>query len=212
MIHRTFFLGVALPSILIMTPLARRPKTMPDNRKNLQEAHARALEFESKLDPDRLREADRALENVDLAREADPKVRAKLRSDCLVQWLELVALLDRHLDPDFDPDDVPEELVQPPPVPGGAVLRAGADPALVPDSRAREQYEKAIAANRAKAERYRVQTQLRRIGERIAPQAENFVRRYYTSAPADQRELKGAIERIIKDSARKARLSGFLAP
>ena len=185
---------------------------MTQNQKNVQEAHLRALEFERKLNPDRLREADRALENVNLVEEVDPKVRAKLRSDCLVQWLELVALVDRHLDPDFDPDDVPEEFVEPPPVPGGAVLRAGADPALVPDPRTREQYENAIAANRAKAERYRVQTQLRRIGERIATQTENFVRNHYRSAPADQRELKGALERIIKDPGRKARLFGLLVP
>lgn len=184
---------------------------MTENQKYIQESRTLAKEFESKLDTDRLREADRALENVDLVQEVDPKVRARLRSDCLVQWLELAALLDRHIDPAFDPEDLPEKLVEPPRVPG-ADLDPGADPAMIADPRAREQYEKAIAANRAKTQRYRVQTELRRIGERISSETENFIRRYYRSVPADQRELRGAIDRIVKDPARKARLSSLLTP
>jgi hypothetical protein len=184
---------------------------MTDNQKNLQESRERTKDFESLQDTDRLREADRALENVDLVKEVDPKVRARLRSDCLAQWLELVALLDRHIDPAFDPKDVPQTRVEPPEIPGSPSLEAGADPALIADPVARAQYERAIAANHAKATRYRVQTELRRIGERVYPQAEIFIRRYYKTTTADQRELNGAVDRIIKDRARKMRLSGLLA-
>jgi hypothetical protein len=183
---------------------------MTDNQKNLKESRERANEFERQQDPDRLREAGRALENVDLVKEVDPKVRARLRADCLAQWLELVALLDRYIDPAFDPKDVPSTRVEPPEVPGSPSLEPGADPALIRDPFARAQYERAIAANRAKATRYRVQTELRRIGERVFPQAEIFVRRYYKTTAADERELKGAVDRIIKDPARKTRLSGLL--
>jgi hypothetical protein len=184
---------------------------MTEVQKYLKEAHERMLEFEKQHDPERLREADRALENVELVKVVDPKVRVRLRAECLGTWLELVALLDRSIDPGFNPNDFPSKQVEPPAIPGAPSLEPGADPAQIRDPVARAAYERAIAANRAKTENYRVQTQLRRIGERVYPQSEIFIRRYYKAAPADQRELNEAVGRIIKDPDRKTRLSGLLA-
>ncbi len=185
---------------------------MQDNEKYLNAAQARAKEFEAEREPERLREAYMALENVILAQEHDPKTRGQLRTDSLSLWLHLLQLLDRFLDPNFNPEDVPEKLVQPPPTSGGIVLRPGADPALIDDPKVRAEYEKAIAANRAKADHYRLQINLRRLEERIPPRAEAFIRNSYTSAPGDQEELQTAIDGIMKNPQRKARLLKLLTP
>jgi len=185
---------------------------MTENQKYLKETRERIKGFEKELEPERLREAYMALENVSLAKEHVPKTRAQLRTDTLSLWLGLLQILDHHLDPDFNPEDGPEELVQPPPTSGGVVLRPGADPALIDDPTARAEYEKAIAANRAKANNYRLQIHLGRLNERITPRAEEFIRNSYTTAPDDQEELKTAIEKTIEDPRRKARLLELLTP
>jgi hypothetical protein len=185
---------------------------MTNNQKYLSEAEAHEKEFEVELEPERLREAYMALENVNLQEEGDPGIHRQLRAKCLSIWLDLVQLLDRYLDPNFDPRDVPEKIVEPPPVQGGVVLRPGADPALIADPKARAEYKKAIAANRAKANRFRLQINLHRLNERIPPRVEAFIRASYTSAPADQRELKTAIDTMITNPRRKADLLKLLTP
>lgn len=184
---------------------------MKENQRYLDEARAHTKEFEADLEPERLREAAMALQNVILTRVHDPATRRQLRRESLSLWLYFLQLLDRFLDPKFNPDDVPGEGVQPPPTSGGVLYGPGADPALVDDPTARAEYEKAIAANRAKADRYRLQIHLRRLNGRIASQAEAFVRNSYTSDPGDQKELRAAIDEIIKDPHRKASLLKLLA-
>ena len=185
---------------------------MADNEKYLNEAQAYVKKFEAEMEPERLREASLALEHMILAQETDPKTRAQLRTQSLLLWLHLLQILDRFLDPQFDPQNVPKKLIQPPPTTGGIVYPPGADPALIDDPKARADYEKAIAANRAKAEHYRLQIGLRRLDERIPLRAEAFIRNSYTSTPGDQRELKTAIDDTIKNSQRKAGLLRLLTP
>jgi hypothetical protein len=185
---------------------------MTENEKYLKEALAHVKEFEAELEPERLHEAYMALENVIWTQERDPKARAQSRADCLSLWLHLLHMLDRFLDPDFNPKDFPEKLVQPPPTSGGIVYPPGADPVLIDDPKARAGYEKAIAANRAKADHYRLQINLRRLDERIPPRTEAFIRNSYTSAPGDQAELRTAIDAIIKDRQRKVDLLKLLRP
>jgi hypothetical protein len=183
---------------------------MTENEKCLKEAQKRVKEFETELEPERLREAYMSLENVVLAQENDVKIRTRLRDDCLTLWLEMIQILDKHLDPKFDPDDIPDNLVQPPPTSKGVVFPPGADPALIDDPKAREQYEKAVAANNAKINNYRLQTQLGRLNEQIPPRAEEFINSSYTSSETDQEELKNAIEKIIQKPERKVELSKLL--
>lgn len=185
---------------------------MNENQKYMKEAREHARGFEDKLEPELLKQAYLALENVLLLEEDDPKMRGQLRTNSLDLWLHLIQLLDHSLDPNFDPDDVPEEIVQPPPTSGGVVLRPGADPAKIDDPKARAEYKKAIADNEAKTAHYTLQTKLRRMDERITPRAENFIRNFYTPAPGDQKELKTAIDKTIKDPRRKAGLLKLLTP
>jgi hypothetical protein len=189
-----------------------KAKTMTENQKYLEEARQRARAFEAEMEPERLREAYMALENVRVVEEHDPKLRAHVRSNSLSLWLHLLQLLDRSVDPGFNSQDVPTKLVQPPPTRGGVAYSPGADPALIDDPNARAEYEKAIAANRKKSENYRLQVHLRPLNERISERAEAFIRSSYASSKRDQEELRNAIDKIIKDPHRKASLQVLLDP
>ena len=187
-------------------------KTMNENQKYLKEAGELAKQFEEKPEPELLKQASLALENVLLLEEDQPNTRDRLRADALYLWLQLIQLLDRFLDPNFNPEDVPELAIQPPPTSKGVVYPPGADPALIDDPKARAEYKKAIADNEAKTAHYNLQTKLRRLDERIMPRAEDFIRNFYTPAPGDQTELKTAIDKTIKSHRRKADLLKLLTP
>lgn len=179
---------------------------MTENEKYLKEAQAKIKAFETEKEPERLRESAMALENIILAKEHETEVRKKLRSDSLTSWLTLLQIFDKHYQPDFNPDDMPEMLVQPPPQADGSVLRPGADPAKIADPKARAEYEKAIAENRAKQENYRMQIQLGRLDDFIPPSAENFITNSFSDADEDQKELREAIDKTIENENRKTRL------
>ena len=183
---------------------------MTENQKYLKEAQVVANEFEKKQDPELLKQAYLALENVNLQKEYDSKTRTQLRTNLLALWLHLIQLLDRFLDPNFDPADLPELSVQPPPTSEGVLYPPNADPALIDDPKARAQYAKDIAANEAKIIHYGLQTDLRRLDERIVPRAEAYIQNIYGSGPDDQEELKSAIDSFIENAERKERLSKLL--
>ncbi|MFN0106931.1 MAG: hypothetical protein ACKV2U_33160 [Bryobacteraceae bacterium] len=185
---------------------------MTNNEKYLNEAQAHFKKFEAELEPERLREAYMAIENVIPVQEPDPKTRAQLRKNCLVLWLQLVQILDQLVDPRFDPEDVPENLVQPPPTNGGIIYPPGADPALIGDPTARARYEKEIAANQKKTGNYRLQLHLSRLNERIPKRAEAFIKSNYMPARRDQEELRNAIDKMIHNRKRKADLFQLLKP
>lgn len=185
---------------------------MTENEKYLEEAQQKVAAFKAEMESDRLRESAMALENVILAKEHDADIRKRLRTDSLNLWLTLIQLLDENIDPKFDPNDGPEELVQPPPTSEGLVYPPGADPALIDDPKARAEYEKAIADSRAKTENYRLQIQIGRLNDYIPPRAENFILNSFNKSAEDQKELKTAIDEIIKKPERKARLLQLLEP
>lgn len=177
---------------------------MTDNEKHLEKAVERIKAFETEKEPERLREASMALENVNLRREHMTRIRHKLRSDCLDLWLTILQTIDKHMDSAFDPEDVPQLSVMPPRIKGDIQLPPGADPAVIDDPKAREEYEKAIKDNRAKQENYPLQTQLRELDEVIARKVGLFIRRAFTSS--DHGEVKAAIDRIIEGQSRKESL------
>jgi len=187
-----------------------RSQSMTENEKCLKEARDKIKAFESEREPERLRESAMALENIILAKEFDAKIRKKLRADSLSLWLTLIQILDKNLQPDFNPENTPDLIAQPSPLPDGTVLRPGTDPAKINDPKVKADYEKAIAENREKQENYRMQTQLRRLNEQIPPKAETFIRNFYTSDEADREELKNAIDGIIQKPERKEELLNLL--
>jgi hypothetical protein len=113
--------------------------------------------------------------------------------------------IDRHRDPHFDFADLPELAVSPPVVPEGISL-TGMSPNDVKDSALRQRYEEAIERNREKAERYRFQTRLRKLHERLTQQAENFITSAYAPVPDDIAELMALVEKELEDSGRIQRI------
>jgi hypothetical protein len=198
--------AASLVAILIATAAPTEVNAMSENWKYLQEAQAYAREFENQKTPELLKQACLALEEVLLLEEDNADIRGQLRRDSLYLGLQLMDLTDRFLDPEFDPDDVPDRAVQPPPTSDGVLYPPGTDPAKIDDSMARAQYEQAITTNNAKIIHYAFQTKLRRLNERITPRAGEFIRNFYTPAGADQEELKDAIEETIHSARRKEAL------
>ena len=176
---------------------------MTDNEKHLKEASEFIKAFEKEREPERLREASMELEDVDLRRVHDVKVRHKQRSDCLELWLTIIQTIDKNLDSSFDPEVVLPMKVSPPKLRDGTQLPPGAAPNLIDDPKAREEYEKAIKENRAKQENYPLQTQLRELNEVIPGKVDSFIRGAYTSS--DNVEIKAAIDRILENESRKER-------
>jgi hypothetical protein len=209
MIKRTIILFLTGVAIFSAVPFLIRNNPMTENKKHLKQAQELIKAFETEKEPERLNEASMSLENVNLAQEYDLTSRHQLRAECLALHLTLLQILDKYIDPKFNPDDVPSTVVQPH-LSDGRVLRPGVDPAKISDPQDRAEYEKAIAENRAKARNYSLQTELRRLNERIPPRAEEFIRNSYTSSADDQKELKTAIDEKIENEARRAELSKLL--
>jgi hypothetical protein len=198
--------AVILLVATIAAPEAMRARQMTDNQNAFEAAGSLMVAFEKEQEPERLREAYMALENVMIAAEPDPAARAALRRRCLAAWLHLLALLDRFRDPKFRAEDVPEKLVSPPAGPGDVILRPGVDPAKIADAEQRRAYEAAIAANRAKAAHYREQIGLGYLEKEIPVRAEAFIRKFYTLASGDKEELRQTIEETTANRARKEQL------
>jgi hypothetical protein len=201
--------GIAM---LATAHVSKGANSMTENQNNLNRAHSAIKEFRAEMEPERLREAYMALENVVPSQEHDAGTREAVRKDCLYLWLRILDVIDHLLDPKFDPNDVPELTVQPPPNSDGTAYPAGADPSLIKDPQARARYEKAIEANRVKARNRRLQFGLRRLNQSVPERAESFIRNWYTTSANDQRELRLAIDEVIKNRVRRAGLLKLLTP
>lgn len=179
---------------------------MTDNEKRLLEASARIEAFDKEKEPERLREAVLELEDLNLRRVHDARFRHKLRLDSLKLWLTIIRRIDSYLDSSFDPEKVPQMLVMPPQTKSGIQYPPGASPAVVDDPQAREDYEKAVKANREKQENYLLQSQLLDLNDMISPRVHAFIRNAFTTSALDNNELKGSIDTIIENSVRKESL------
>ncbi len=183
---------------------------MSQNEQHIRTAIERMRSFEADLEADRLQKAAEALDDVVLSAESDAAKRKALRRQVLSSWMRVVALLDAHLDADFDPNDVPAKSVMPPELDDGSQLRPGAPPEAIPDAEKRAAYEKEIADHRVRVRRYRLQLQLSRFAERLPARAQAFIRGAYAASPDDRAEVTAAIEaEIARDERREALLSSI---
>jgi len=185
------------------------------NGKHMSENTARAAaqlaEFEQKKEPLCLQAASDLLEGVDLAKEPDAMKRLGLRRETLQLWLALLALIDQHLEPNFNPEDRPSVSVIPPRS-GKVAYPPGIDPQAIPDPQARQQYEAAIKKNQQHAVAYRLQTLLRRLDQSVSPKVERFIRMSYTTVPGDQREVSETVKKLIRNPQRADALTRAAAP
>jgi hypothetical protein len=172
----------------------------------IEQAKSAVEDFEKTKAIERLEEAIRSLESLDLHAPEGAAQKLAERRKAVAAWLSALSVIDRSLDPGFDPQDVPESNLTPPPTSSGVRYPSGVDPKAIPDPAARAQYQEALARNREKADRYRFQDKLRRLESRASSDIDEFVRRFYTTAPADQNELKEIVEAAPVSPERKKKL------
>ncbi len=162
--------------------------------------------FEGDKDPHALEQAAELV----VARQVDKALEPRERREHLTRlWFSVLNHLDRHRDPNFNYDDVPELSVAPPLGPGMPSI-SGMDPQSVTDPVLRRDYEEAIERNRQKAERYRFQKQLQKVDRRFSRQLEAYLRSAYSQSPADVQELSHSIENQVESAKRKNELKKLL--
>jgi hypothetical protein len=186
----------------------QRAVQMTSNQNHLQEARASVDKFAHTLDPDWLEAAMENLEDFRWDHEPDDEQRRDARQVALNLWLRLLDLLDRNFDSTFDADDIPPKMVRPPafPDPSQGALPPGASPSLITDPKVRAEYEQAIAANRAKIRRYRLQIVLRQVDKDLRHDVRHFIVNAYKPIPESREEVKQAIERNVSDEKERADL------
>lgn len=93
------------------------------------------------------------------------------------------AALDRDVDPQWDPKDVPVKGATPPLIQGIVYSSGETDPSTIPDPAVRTEYERALKTNKDYEKAYGVQFQLRRIDERAMRFVERFPAERYADWP-----------------------------
>jgi hypothetical protein len=174
----------------------------------IQTARGTIQDYDRTHDPAMLRKAGEQLDLVDLfaARSAEQRATARLRT--LETWLMVLSRVDTAKGPEPDPNDPPASKVAPPLVPGHFYL-PGADPAQITDPRAREEYEKSIVRNQEKTERWRRYWDWEAIDIEVTQGARRFIKRFYTAAPPDQKELH---ETMAREDLSERRVEQLIAP
>ena len=122
--------------------------------------------------------------------------------------LRTLAALSARIDPHFDADDVPRLNIAPP----DSNLPAGVSPKGIKDLAVRRKYEAAIQKNKEKAQRYNLQTDLRKLRDRY-PKSRlfQFVQLHFDdNNPQDRQELAKLLDAEIKDKELRKWLEGQL--
>jgi hypothetical protein len=173
-----------------------KDKPMTKNQQYLEQAKRLIKEFEKELESDYLRESSMALVNVNLANELEDITRNLMRKATLYLWLELLQVIDKYIDPAFNPDEeVPIQTLPP-----------QSDKPLVEGSKEYIEFKKTVAANELKLKNQGLQVLLQRENERISLKAEQFIRNNYSTLQPDELELRAAIDKQITNAKRKAEL------
>ncbi len=116
---------------------------------------------------------------------------ARLRREQMRLWLHAWQRIEKTIDKNWNPDDMPSINVPPPPgVPG----MAGMSPDGIKDPQQRAQYVAAIEANRKKAERCNEQMTARRLKEHWVKWAQRHIFYVYMEPPDAKDELKQLLD------------------
>ena len=176
----------------------------------LQRAMKKTVAFADSHDVQLLKDAEAALESINLVDEHDAAKRIAIRQEMLAAWLAVAAQLDRSIDPNFDPDDFPQESLVQPSVDGISITSNA--PENIKDPKARAEFQRAVDENTKKTIRYTLQFELLRLNERVTDRLGRFIRMAYMPSASDQREVKAAMERAGTDPARGTRLLAPIVP
>jgi hypothetical protein len=182
---------------------------IPTSHVQMKQALNLLTKFETNKSIDQLQCAMRAMELVwypDIDRSTDPITARRQQAK---MWLQLLAAIDQNLDPQFDSNDVPAVSLIPPPS-GLLQLPSGADLKDIKDPVAHAQYEAALKQNEEKTARYNFQSGLRRIDLHASFDVEHFLKRFYTSTPADRKEIDGLLREAGLSAPRIQKLRASL--
>lgn len=146
------------------------------------------------------------IDSFPLAMKKDPEWRNWRRAK-LELWLKAIDLIDRTKDPAFNPEDVPQLNVAPPP---GSTISAGASPGAIQDPRLRHEYEQAIKRNAEKAERYNLQDGLRKLDSLWTESIRVYIVGQYNAEPQDVSEIRTLIDEQVSTDPRKEQIRNFI--
>lgn len=133
----------------------------------------------------------------------------KIRNAKLTLLLLFFDNIDGHLDPNFDPQDVPQRNIAPP-VSNGIVYDSGISPDVIKDPKVKRQYEEAIKKNSLKAENYRFQSGLRRLRTNWLNDIVIYINENYSNTVEDAKEVNSIIDKNISMGKSKEELKKSL--
>lgn len=128
--------------------------------------------------------------------------------DKLAAWLAIFDILDSELAADFNPAEVPQMTVAPPPESG---LPAGVAPDSIKDPAMRKKYKEALSSNGIKNQRYRYQYALLQEAERAEAEVEDYITSVWLAEPALSTSLQRRLDAAKLLPQRRAKLLQPLA-
>jgi hypothetical protein len=194
--------------LAVLTAMGSEEKSMAEN---VEVAQKRLEEFERTHSVEALNKAVRALEGVERTEPATAPP-LEVRSRGALAWITLFRHLDQHLDPNFDPNDSPSLNVSPPATSKGVKYPSGVDPKAIPDAKARAKYIELLDQNRAKAEQYNFQHQLRQVNERALEGFHEYAKHAFAFSRSDSAELHRILDSAPLATARKKQLTARMSP
>ena len=183
------------------------PNQGTDMNELMQTVRENVEQYDKSKDLLSLRKAGEQLERVDPFAPSNTEQRADVRLQTLNVWLLILLRVDAAKDPRFDPNDPPPSKLAPRSVAGQPPYLPGIDPKQIRDPQVRADYEKAIAENKQKSDRWQGQWDLNAIDMEVSNGAKRFVMRFYTSAPADQNELSKTFAKVGLNAQRQQQLT-----
>jgi hypothetical protein len=139
------------------------------------------------------------------------------RKDKAALWFDILAVIDKNTDPDYNPTNVDfsisiEGPTPPPDGIGGIKYAPGVDPSVLKDTTARSNYVAALIVWRDRIDKLNFQASLMRINSVVSRDVEIFLRSYYTSSEADKQELNEILEQSTLSESRKQQLRKIVSP
>lgn len=133
------------------------------------------------------------------------------RRSATEMWLQIIATIEKHRDPGFDPNAVPSTKVLPP-KDGAVQFPPGIDPKHIKDAGARAAYEAAVKKNNDYVRFYDMQLSLQRLDERANMAAERFFLAEFGKSPEEVKAFEELVNASAVTKGRKAKLVTLITP
>jgi hypothetical protein len=193
--------ALTLVGVVTLTTLSAQTSNTVDASSLSGQIMNRLSQFETNKSVEILKEVLTSLQNTE---------DGTSRKERCALWMEFLTVLDKNIDPNFNPTNANFSANLVPPPDGGVQYASGVDPQVVKDPVARASYEAALKANKEKAQNYELQLKLHRVAPQAELQFNRFLRSSYTSSENDQRELNFILEHSKLSLSRKEQIKKSL--